>query len=236
MYKCVSPNRSVPNHNLEIKYNGRPIKKVNHIKLLGVDIDSRLSFTTHSENLICKRLRRYVPILLQLRKFLPIGHLLKIYHANINSLISYCILVFHSGNLTNIKKIRCMQQRILKILFKTQTSEVDKYMKRYNLLKVTETYIFKLLCIGHKMVYNHTSLPQYLQNVYKNKENIKLRNNKDFIVPFHRLAIAQNSLDYKISKMWSKLPIEIKNISRYNSFVKQIKKIIINGLYKEYLI
>lgn len=232
-YMVVSPNRPVPKHAMNVIYNGVNIKEVNCIKLLGIHIDNKLSFSIHSENLVCKGLRKYVPILLELRKYLCVGNLLKIYHANINSLISYCVLAYHSGNLTNIKRIRNMQQRILKIIFKVHSSDVEIYMKKHNLLDVTDTYVYKLLCIGHKMIYNRCTLPQYLQNVYKNKENLHLRNKTDFIVPFYRLAITQNSIDYKIAVTWNKLPSEIKNISRYSLFVNKIKKIIINGFFKE---
>ena len=232
-YMIVSPNRPVPKHDMDVFYNNVKIKEVNSIKLLGVHIDNRLSFNKHSENLVCKRLRKYIPILLQLRKYLSIGHLLKIYHANINSLISYCIMAYHTGNLMNIKKIRCMQQRILKIIFKIHSSELDIYMKKYGLLDVTEVYKYKLLCTGHKMVHNRHALPQYLQNVYQNKEDLNLRNKANFIVPFHRLTITQNSIDYKVAHVWNKLPIEIKTITRHNLFNKKLKKIIVNGFFKE---
>ena len=232
-YMIVSPNRPVPKHNMKLIYNGKTINEVKHIKLLGINIDNRLSFSNHTENLICNRLKKYVPILLKLRKLLPVRHLLKVYHANINSLISYCILVYHTGNSTNTNKVRRMQFRILKILFKTNSTELDAYMKQFNILDVTDTYIYKLLCIGHKMIYNNLSLPDFLHNMYQCKMNLNLRNNTDFIIPFHRITIAQNSLDYRIPWVWNKLPPELKRITQYNSFVKEVKKIIINGYYRD---
>ena len=51
------------------------------------------------------------------------------------------------------------------------TFEIEKYTKTYKILDVTITFIRKLLCFGLKMVYNHLSLPQHLQDIYENKDN-----------------------------------------------------------------
>ena len=175
----------------------------------------------------------FVPILLKLRKFLPVGHLLKIYHANINSLISYCLIAYHAGNSTNITKIRGIQQRILKVIFAVRSHDLQKHMIEHGLLDVSDTYIYKILCIGHKMVYNPFSLPIFLRSIYRNKIDSNLRNNKDFIVPYHRLTIGQNSLDHRVAVVWNKLPKEIKDITRYSLFVKQAKRLLISVFFEE---
>ena len=232
-YMIISPNRSVPIHNMNLAYNNFVIKEVESIKLLGVHFDNKLSFSCHTQTLIARKLRMFVPILLKLRKFLPVGHLLKIYHANINSLISYCLIAYHAGNSTNITKIRGIQQRILKVIFAVRSHDLQKHMIEHGLLDVSDTYIYKILCIGHKMVYNPFSLPIFLRSIYRNKIDSNLRNNKDFIVPYHRLTIGQNSLDHRVAVVWNKLPKEIKDITRYSLFVKQAKRLLISGFFKE---
>ena len=92
-------------------------------------------------------------------------------------------------------------------------------MKKFNILDVTETYIYKLLCLGHKMVHYCFSLPLYLQNVYKYKRNLNLRNKNNFNVPFHRMKVTKNRLDYRIPLAWNKLPPDIQNISKFKSFI-----------------
>ena len=73
------------------------------------------------------------------------------------------------------------------------------------------------------MKYDNQSLPVFFQEFYKNKDNLNLRNKKDFIIPFHRTRISQRSVDYAIPHVWNKLPDNIKKISKYKSFIKTIK-------------
>ena len=78
------------------------------------------------------------------------------------------------------------------------------------------------------MKYDNQNLPTFFQEFYRNKDMLNLRNNKDFITPFHRLHITQRSVDYVIPKFWNKLPDNIKGISNYRHFVKIIKNIFLN--------
>ena len=95
--------------------------------------------------------------------------------------------------------------------------------RKKNILNISESFEWKLLCFGHKMKYDNQSLPVFFEDFYKNKDKLNLRNKKDFIIPFRRTRISQRSVDYTISHVWNKLLANIKNMSKYKSFIKTIK-------------
>lgn len=222
-YMLISPNRNIPTTKSDIYYNNVKLKQVDCTKLLGVYIDSKLTFKKHMDNLVQTKLRKFIPIFRQLRNYLSTDILLKIYHANVSSLVTYCITVYYTGNTTAVEKVNKVHRRILKVLFGAHSYDIDYYMKEKNILNISESFELKLLCLGHKMKYDNQSLPVFFQDFYKNKDKLNLRNKKDFIIPFRRTRISQRSVDYTISHVWNKLPDNIKNISKYKSFIKTIK-------------
>ena len=88
----VSPNRKIPVNDHCLEYNEKMINEVECLKLLGVHIDNKFSFSYHCENLICQRLKKFIPVFKKLRNYLSIKLLLKIYHSNVSSLIAYCVM------------------------------------------------------------------------------------------------------------------------------------------------
>ena len=156
--------------------------------------------------------------------------MLKIYHANVNSLISYCLMIYYTGNSSAVHKVENMQRRILKMLFGVHSCDVSIYMKKYNILNISDYYKLKLLCLGHKMKYDNLNLPVFFQKYYKNKRTLNIRNNNDFIIPFHRLRTSQRSVDYAIPREWNNLPEHIKNIPNYKRFTKAVEKFSSNSL------
>ena len=228
-YMIITPKNIVPLNDTKVYYDGHIIKQVKCIKLLGVHIDDKLTFKEHCDQMIQRNLRKYIPIFYQLREYLDVKHLLDIYYANVQSIISYCILAYYSGNSSNIHKLNVIQKRILKVVFRANRIDILDYMKKHRLMNIDDIYKYKLLCLGYKMKYEPQSLPQFLQGIYKTKELLSLRNKSDFIIPFHRIKMAQNCVDFKVAKTWNKLPKEIKEITKFSMFSRQVKELLGGG-------
>ena len=102
-------------------------------------------------------------------------------------------MAYHTGNMTNIKKLTKIQERILKVIFNIRSNDVASFMKKFKIFNVTETYNYKLLCLGHKVKYNHRELPMFLQNIYKHKKILILETKKILLyhtIVLHSLRIA----------------------------------------------
>ena len=124
-YMIIGPKgKPTPDLCSELLYRGKALRKTDKIKMLGVIIDEKLSFKKHIEILMNNRLRKFLPIFYRMRQFMSTDCMLKIYHSQVHSLISYCILVYGNGSKTMTMKLERLQVRILKFLFHSTSSEV----------------------------------------------------------------------------------------------------------------
>ena len=128
-YMIISPNRNIPTTKSDVYYNNFKLKQVDCTKLLGVFIDSKLTFKKHMDNLVQTKLRKFIPIFRQLRNYLSTDILLKIYHANVSSLVTYCLTIYYTGNTTAVEKVNKVHRRILKVLFGVHSYNIDHHMK-----------------------------------------------------------------------------------------------------------
>ena len=113
----------------ELYYNGAKIRRVESLKLLGVIIDQTLTFKEHCQHITNSRLKKFLPLFYYLRRCIPQEFLLNVYYANVHSILNYCAPNYYQGNQSNIKKLEKLQKRILKVIFKSNSSEVDLHMK-----------------------------------------------------------------------------------------------------------
>ena len=75
------------------------------IKLLGVEIDDKLNFTSHISN-ICIKASQKVGVLLRLRNLIPCKAKLIIYKSSILPHLTYCHLVWHNCRSSDSRKIK----------------------------------------------------------------------------------------------------------------------------------
>ena len=90
LFSC---KKSSPNHPRLI-FNGIAVAKVNDQKLIGLILDSRLSFEKHINEKIMTS-KKNVGILKHLSKFLPLKTLDQMYKALVRSHLDYCDIIYH---------------------------------------------------------------------------------------------------------------------------------------------
>ena len=109
------------------------VERVHDFKLLGVYVDSTLSWTKHVEH-IAKATKRLHFLKVLKRAGLPPHHLLHYYVAVIRPVLEYCSCIWHH-NITNklSLQIEAIQKRAIKIIF-----ECTRDMSYANCLYLTE--------------------------------------------------------------------------------------------------
>ena len=80
------------------------------VKLLGIEIDQRLTFTTHVDTLI-RKCARQLNALKRQSKMLNTHTKLMIYNAFIEANFSYCPLIWMNRNRTDMKRIQNLQKK-----------------------------------------------------------------------------------------------------------------------------
>ena len=99
------------------------------VKLLGIEIDSKLNFDTHVHE-ICQKAARQINALKRLSKFLNLDSRMAIFRSFITSNFGYCSLVWHACSAKNTQKLEKLQLRALRFVYHDYTSTHDELLER----------------------------------------------------------------------------------------------------------
>ena len=200
------------------------IENSTYEKLLGVNIDSKLSFEKHL-NIICGKARGKINALGRVAPFMNIEKRRTIMNAFFNSQFSYCplILMFHS-RLIN-KKINRLHERCLRIVYSDNKSTFEELLEKDNTVSVHQRNL-KFLATELYKVLNGLS-PDLMKDVFplnddsgystRNKRTFKSRNIKT-------VRFGTDSLAYLAPKIWELVPNEMKNLESLTAFKTATKK------------
>ena len=91
------------------------LKRVKHKKILGVTVDEHLSWHDHISNIV-KKVKSGLSALRQIRDFVLLDALKKVYFAVIQPHFDYCSLVWHNCNKGFKEKLQKLQNRAGRII------------------------------------------------------------------------------------------------------------------------
>ena len=89
---------------LDLSVDGMQLTKVESERVLGVYIDSHLTWNEHIDTLRRKLLQR-IAILARARKYIPTKYRLLLYNASIKPLFTYCCTVWSNCSQTNLDEL-----------------------------------------------------------------------------------------------------------------------------------
>ncbi|PFX22610.1 putative RNA-directed DNA polymerase from transposon BS [Stylophora pistillata] len=105
---------------LQLNVNSTELEQVNSHKLLGVTIDSQLTFDQHVENL-CTKLSQRIAVLRKIRRFLPIDQRKLYYNAMIKQTMLYASTIWTSCSAENLQKVFKLQKRAARVILGADT-------------------------------------------------------------------------------------------------------------------
>ena len=179
------------------------ITNINCSKFLGINIDSSLSWKNHL-TLLSVRLSKACFAIRAIKPFMSLDTIKTIYHSYVHSILKYGIIFW--GNAPFSKNIFKIQKRIIRIMSGSgKYDSCRELFKKLQILPLQSEYIFSLLLFVIKN-----------KNYFKfNTEihNINTRYNYNLHLPFTNLSIAQKGVLFSGSKLYNKLPLNIKSSS-----------------------
>ena len=203
-------------YNINIKLNNTVLQSVDHYKYLGVILDKNLNFKLHIENLL-KTLKYKIYTLAKLRPYLSEQTSLNIYKTTILPYIDYGDIFYQAALKKSLEKIQDRQTKALKVCFKLHGRQDEHELHvRSNLAmleKRRESHILNFM-------YKRKSDPTYLD---QKKLQTRAYQAPKFNVPNYSLSQFKNSILYKGSSLWNKLPAETKNIQTFSAFKTKTK-------------
>ena len=138
-----------------LKIRNCEVSMVQKAKFLGVIVDEKLNFKDH-ENCIQKKISRSTGAIYQIKDYLPIDILIKLYYAIIYPHMNYAVTVWGASNLTNRKLILKSQRKFLKLIPMQLNAiyETDHLMKFGDIYK----YFTCIKCTSASHLQNLTSV------------------------------------------------------------------------------
>ena len=98
----VCGKRSTVGTQINVNLDGSLISRVSNAKLLGVEMDSELSFTNH--DFTAKKILKRLGVLKRVSSYLPVAERVLFYNAMIKPLFMYCSVVWSNCSQDNIMK------------------------------------------------------------------------------------------------------------------------------------
>ena len=211
--------------NLDIILNGFKIERARSTKFLGMHLDDNLSFQIHITSIV-RRLSKYVPIMYNLRKFLPIEALRTIYNGIIYPNLFYGNPIWGSSAAVHIKPLLILQKKLIRIMcYKSRTEHTAPLFKFLYLLtldKITKyatcSYVFKILQrLGGAGIF------EVYENPYETRRSAAPTLTLPPIVSKH----GRQSLRWTGPKAWNDLPQSVRLSTSSDDFKIKLKKYLI---------
>ena len=197
-----------------------PIKKCK--KLLGINIDNKLSFDEHVTGL-CRKASQKLHALSRISHFMKTQQRQIIMKSFINSQFGYCPLVwmFHSRKLN--KRINKIHERSLRIVYDDTESTFRELLNKDNSFTIHERNI-KTFAIELYKVVNRIS-PEIMSEVFPLKSTAKYFSKQPFMTRnVCTVRYGTNTLSHLSPKIWALIPCDIKEVGSLKLFKSKIKQ------------
>ena len=165
-------------NNLTANHDGNVIESEDNQVLLGVTIDSNLSFNKHI-NKLCKKASAKVNALARISGYMNLPKSRIIMKPFITSQFGYCPLIwmFHSRTLNN--KINFIHERALRITYNDIKSSFEVLLRKDNTLSIQHRNL-QLLATEIFKIKNNMA-PKILNEIFQNRtSSYNLRKNSSF--------------------------------------------------------
>ena len=192
-------------------------------KLLGVNIDKDLNFTSHVSN-ICTKAGQKLAAISRIAKFMSLEKRKLLITSFFDSQFEYCPLswMFHSRTLNN--RINDLHYRALRIIYKENSLTFKELLEKDGSVTIHHRNIQKVGIEMYK-IKNTLSLI-VMQKIFldRNYNGPNTRSQKDFKIPhINSVKNGQESLHFMGPKVWEMVPVTIKNASSLSIFKNNIK-------------
>ena len=186
--------------------------------LLGILIDSELSFDQHMSS-ICSKVSKKLHVLRRIATFMSFNKRRTLLKAFIEPQFSYCPLIwmYHSTTMNN--KINRIHERTLRLVYSDNVSSFDELLKKDRSFSIHHSNIQNLAIELYKFF--HGLSPSIMKNVFHFNTNIPyyLRSRSELYSRNPKTAkYRTETIFYLAPKIWSLVPNAIKSSKSLDVF------------------
>ena len=211
------------------------IKPTNEAKFLGITISSNLTWDSHILQ-VASKIKPGIAILYKVRNLIDEAALLQVYHALVQSHISYGILLWGDAPQGRIEILLKLQKKALRIIArKNMRTSCRPLFSKYKILTVPSLYILESACYAKKTILIENQSSENILSIRRTSEihTHNTRNRNDIFIP--NIPKRKRRLDtkFKSSIIYNKLPRTLKEIDSAKKFRIATKHFLLrNTIYK----
>ena len=196
---------------------GKVIPSSSEVKLLGITIDYELKFKKHT-NELCRKASYKLHALQRIRRYLSVDKARLLANAFIDSQFNYAPLIWMFAGKTLINKICKIHHRTLQVVYYDFNDSYDELLEENKDLSIHQRH-FRYLAIEVSKSITHLN-PQFMW-YYFNEITMpyNLRDRSKLVLPKIKSSRFHiNSLQFRVSLLWSNLPVPVKTCQSLNVF------------------
>ena len=230
------PGHPITGFSFKIKMNGHKLLPSDHIKYLGIYLDSTLSGNYHCKQLITK-LKRANGMLSKIRHYVPKEELKSIYYAIFSSHMTYGCQIWGQKITSHNEKVFKLQNKAVKIInFKSYDSDPDPLYKECGILKLQDFVKTQNCLLVHD--YMNNTLPSCFQDYYFKTNTMQIQTRNSwlgclFVPSINSTTYGLNSITQQAIYNWNSTTkahkTNISDLSRY-----QLKELLIKSYNNNY--
>ena len=201
------------------------ISSEKEVKILGVVVDDRLSFSKHV-SACCSKAARQLNALTRISRYLDLSGRRLIYNSFITSCFNYCPLVWHFCGKENSEKLEKINYRALRILYRDFTSSYEQLLSRSDTTTVEKSRLRSMTLEVFKCI---KSLgPPCLRDMFTIKPlEYNMRNSTKLWQPTRRsTTFGLRTVSYVGAKLWNDLPLDSIDINDID--LNEFKEFLLN--------
>ena len=209
--------------NLQININNVKIGNSHCEKLLGIKIDSKLTFKNQIED-ICSKASGKLHALSRVTPYMDLQKKRLVLNAFFKSQFNYCPLawMFHSRSLNN--KINRLHERCLRVIYNDKSSSFKELLERDNSISIHEQNVRTLVIEMFKVSKGISSTLFSEVFSYRDNNRYSLRSDSIFsLPPVKSVHYGTESIAFFGPKIWEIIPSDFKEIESLQEFKIAIK-------------
>ena len=221
---------------------GAAVSPASHVRIMGVTLDSRLSFDKHISDIV--RIAFYhLRGLQHVRKFLDKKTAHTIACSLVGSRLDYCNSVLAGVSDHNIKRLQRVQNTAARTVANIgRRSSASRTMFDLHWLPVSKRIDFKVALTTFKVL--TTNEPKYLRSLLKLSVPVRSLRSSDkhtLVVPLCKSALSSRAFSCYAPKLWNSLPQPIRdcithvpgsdNYCKLSVFKSRLKTFLFNTAY-----
>jgi hypothetical protein len=204
-----------------IHYQSESIQCQTQHKLLGITIDSKLSWNIQVD-MVLKKCNSLLYLLSRIKSFLSIPSRKLFFNAYVLPHIDYCCIIWGNCNKSLEERVVLFQKRAARlILDKPFDHPSSELFSELNWMRFPERVHFKKALLMYKIF--HDLAPDYLKDSFVTTSSIHTRDlrsasNQQLYIPRPNTEMFKKSFTYSGSHIWNSLPLHVKNAQSVESF------------------